>query len=1471
VYSSGFRSLLRGRASPAVAALFVVALFVGSSLLVGVMTGPLASSATSRTNAAISAQETLAPTPPAAVHAPGTPPPHLTGEFFENNTTFADLRGNETVCESNATTDVGSSPSPPYTFYYNETFIENSCFRGAQNPTTLSLGGNTIGIGYSVISNQSMVGCANVPDVETSQVAFQVSKDGGATYGAPTWIGNATCAYLQALEPSFAVSTDHEIYGVFVEANMGSVTTNTTTNVSVVNVTTAAQFDNRTDDALAFTESSLAGTHFAVPVTLKAAGIGNIARPVIAAFGKTIYVVYENLNNNSSITLADPGAYPARTFSPISLELLTSINGGSTWTGPTTLPGMNASAGYTSMSPSIAVNSAGEVAVAYDTNRSCFESFGGICDAYGDNVVVSTTVTNGTSWVGPTQVSPNASGEYQCMGYDAPFMAGGECYNSFYQWGPTTSVAWSTSSLSTLFVAWSGTYSVYNASDVSYFYGTSAVYSGASTNGGSTWGDATVALSSATTYPDDQVFYYGPVINDHAGWVYVSYAEQNWTYCYGSCAPGTIGTNHWLATSLNGLAWMANVTLLFNTAGSLEEGPYVYNAFVGYTASMAFSTGGPVVTFSEPANFMESYYEPVDQETIVGSNIYFNLTEVENFTGTADLTTVFVWSGNTTVVNFTETGLPAGTRWNFTIGTAGFSTTHPTIEVTNVPRGPGLKVSVPTIPDAYWTQWAGAFSTNSTPSFAGPTNVTIHFTIEYGISFSQQPTTMPLFYLDFEYNDTEYEYEYDAACPLCLFTEPVFPWYFPVGTVITLVPDDIEASYPISYWTGTGNGSSTNFGNATSFTVDGIINETAWGGAFGAYTMTFTPEGLPMGTAFHFTFDGTAYSGTSPANVTVSNVITGAYSVSGIVAPGSAGYEYFGQVPGGDEIYVPATPVVVLNYSYALVDTSAAPGIVTFHALGLATGDSWQISFNGTPYSGDTPWINVTTRPGTFAVSAAPVQAALNDTAQYSPSGLSASLTISLGSSYAVQYDPTYRVVVVAAAGGTTDATGSHWLAPGATATYAARANPNYAFLGWTGTGTGSYTGSALNASVTVGGPITESANFVALPVDRFNLTVTQSGLPSTIPWTVNLDGVGYTGSGPQMVISNLYPCNSAGGSYTVGVPYAYLNGTSGIRYVASGVPSTICTSGTTQLSLTFAEEFLVTPVSTGGGTAAVEANGVPQSTATWVTAGATAGIEASPEAGYTFAGWLGEGAGSYTGPNADSSLTPTGPITEVATFAAILPIPTPLYSVSFHAGSGLASGTPWSVVFNGTAYASTTSWINVSGFAAGTYTLTVPTTYSSDRLTQFAPSVTSTSITVAGNLTAGQAETVTFSAAYYVNIESTTGGTVSTPTSGFVPSGKSITLNATPNAGYSFIGWTGTGVSSYSGPTASQPVTVSAPIVEVAGFAPIPATTTSNSGNGPNSTPLVIGLAVVGLVVGLAVGYVVFRKRGGASSGGSA
>ena len=83
---------------------------------------------------------------------------------------------------------------------------------------------------------------------------------------------------------------------------------------------------------------------------------------------------------------------------------------------------------------------------------------------------------------------------------------------------------------------------------------------------------------------------------------------------------------------------------------------------------------------------------------------------------------------------------------------------------------------------------------------------------------------------------------------------------------------------------------------------------------------------------------------------------------------------------------------------------------------------------------------------------------------------------------------------------------------------------------------------------------------------------------------------------------------------------------------------------------------------------------------------------------------------------------------------------------------------------------------------------------------------------------------TANFTTQFMLTMTAGAGGTVS-PASGFFNSGQSVNISATPNSGFTFSNWTGSGTGSFSGATNPASVTMNGPITETAGFAAIPLT----------------------------------------------
>jgi hypothetical protein len=1371
------------------------------------------------------------------------------GRFFDSNSTFAPANYNGSPCEG-------------YTFYANSSTqnysqFQGSCASGPQDPSSVYLGGTSLGVAYSSVTNETVTAsCPGGSKSVVSGVFFQTSNDSGAQWGNAVGIGNATCSYLQAFDPSVAIS-GHTIYAAFVETNESGATS-----------PLLPPLDNLSSDAIGFTSSTNNGSSFSRVVSLTTAGTDNLTDPQVAAFGDTVYVVYVNTANWTNLTLTNPVPTPLP-FYPTSVNIVYSTDGGTSWNGPIILPGENATYGYMADSPSLAVNSLGQLAVSYATNRSCIVVLG-YCDDYGESIVVSVSSTNGTSWSTPVTVAP-AAGEYACQ-YDDPLSY--SCLPGQEE-GPHSAIAFDPANPSRVNVVYTGSYYTWNTTTgegsgsgtTNIGYG-QALYGARSIDTGARWTDSIIAQPTSGTGTSYDAIVDPSVTIAASGTVYVSFAWLNDTYCNGCNAAFYEYTSYWVGASADGGAtWSLDAAQLTNVYYfELDEDWY------GLTSAVTVTTTGPVGVFGEGLGYQytEKYIQNLSG-TVPSYYYWFN------YTYATELLAVFPSQAAPIAINFTESGLPANTTWGFTLSGNEFSSNDTTIQVTDVPTGVSLTYEPGVIPIAYWTEWAAVSSVPDVVAFPQAGNVSVAFAVNYGVAFHMSPvapsgfvgggTALSFLYVELDidvggvYVYWEWSTEYYAGTWYNeTYSSLSFPWYFPHGTNLS-VTTGLSGDLPIGFVYGNGNGSVTGIPSSSVASVNGPINETYFAGVVGSYGLSFVPVGLPAGAAYSFQFEGTTYDGTAPAAVTVSNVYTGAYPLSDVEGTSSTPGELYYAPTAVSVVDVPVQTEILLNFTTE-VDTTGTLGVASFQAVGLATGDFWQLQFNGTTYGSSTPWINVTTHPGTFGVASFPITASANESVAYAASGFGPSLSVSPGTTYPVNFSLAYRVDVSASVGGTVTGLGPHWLTPGTAASYSANASVGFRFLGWAGGGSGSYTGTSSYANFTVRAPTSEAASFEGQPGNRYNLTLTETGLPAGTWWTVTLNGTSHSSDSTSLAVPDLYSCSAgAPGQYAVSVPYVYLNGTSGVRFIATGYPSSTCTTGVTSLAITFSAEYLVTADSSGSGNATVSSGGPSTATSAWVPAGSSIGIAAQPDSGYAFAGWLGTGPGSYSGPDSSVYVAPTGPVTEVANFQLATSAQPPVYWVSFMLDSSLASGTSWSVTFNGTTYTSTAASILVTGLPAGTYPLSVDRTFSPDRTVEYTPHAIPSSLTLVANRTVN----LTYATGYWVTLQASPGGTISPTQSGYYAAATVLTLVASPSAGESFVGWVGTGAGAYTGSAANTTATVSGPISEVATFAPSSSSASSTSFLG--STAGIAVLAIVGLVAGLAVGLLIARKRPPAST----
>ncbi len=166
------------------------------------------------------------------------------------------------------------------------------------------------------------------------------------------------------------------------------------------------------------------------------------------------------------------------------------------------------------------------------------------------------------------------------------------------------------------------------------------------------------------------------------------------------------------------------------------------------------------------------------------------------------------------------------------------------------------------------------------------------------------------------------------------------------------------------------------------------------------------------------------------------------------------------------------------------------------------------------------------------------------------------------------------------------------------------------------------------------------------------------------------------------------------------------------------------------------------------------------------------------------------------------------------------------IFSVMF-SESGLPSGTSWSVTLNGATETSTSSTITFNE-PNGTYSYTVSTPISGGSGVRYV-TVSSGSVTVNGN---NAAVPVSYTTQYYLTTYSSpsTGGTTS-PLSGWYNASSTVTISATPDSGYVFLSWTGSGSGNYTGKSFSHAITMDSPITETAYFGKLYSVTFTESG----------------------------------------
>ncbi len=234
-----------------------------------------------------------------------------------------------------------------------------------------------------------------------------------------------------------------------------------------------------------------------------------------------------------------------------------------------------------------------------------------------------------------------------------------------------------------------------------------------------------------------------------------------------------------------------------------------------------------------------------------------------------------------------------------------------------------------------------------------------------------------------------------------------------------------------------------------------------------------------------------------------------------------------------------------------------------------------------------------------------------------------------------------YQLTMASTFGNTTPEIGAHWFNAGTSVTLGSTApgsiaGERYVSFAWTGSGAGSYSGATNSASVTMNGPVTQTASWR----HQFQLMISSNFgtvSPSTGMWYDAGTKVTPTATAPTSITGERYQFPS-----WVGLGAGSYSGTNNpaTDAITMNGPVTQTASWTHQFRLTTATNF---------GT-------VLPTTGSWYNAGATVAITATPPTAasgerYVSLVWAGNGPGSYSGAINPSTVTMNGPITETASW----------------------------------------------------------------------------------------------------------------------------------------------------------------------------------------------------------------------------
>lgn len=424
-----------------------------------------------------------------------------------------------------------------------------------------------------------------------------------------------------------------------------------------------------------------------------------------------------------------------------------------------------------------------------------------------------------------------------------------------------------------------------------------------------------------------------------------------------------------------------------------------------------------------------------------------------------------------------------------------------------------------------------------------------------------------------------------------------------------------------------------------------------------------------------------------------------------------------------------------------------------------------------------------------------------------------------------------YLTMNVNPSGAGTVSPGSGWFDAGSSVQISATPSSGYVFSGWTGSGSGSYTGTANPATITMNGPITQTANF-AQPFD-FSISVspssgsTQQGGSVTATVTVTLvsgstQTVSLSASGLPSGTSVTFNPSSGKPTFTSTVAILTSSstptGTYTITITGSGGGLSKTTTYTLEISpITYTVSFYVKDDANNVVTGAAiyfDGSSYKNGESATVTSGSYSLSSGNIPSGYRFKQW--ESSGGVSVSSSTSSST-----TVIVSGGGLITMRLQRIATVTFLVSGLGPDVSGTVLMvDGAGYSYRDLPKSFTWDVGSTHSFAWSDYMSAGSLQQYVW-ISTSGLTTARTGTimvpsGGGAVSALYKTQYYLTVSSAYGSPA--PGSGWFDAGTSITASITsPISGgsgiqYVCIGWTGTGSVPASGTSTSVTFIINAP-----------------------------------------------------------